>query len=203
MKYKYYKKLFVQSPIMQNNKGGGEENYPWACAIERIERNVSGVGNSPSSPVRTFPSSQTFSLPLDRPRPRPPLRRWLRSRLFLTLLLAWAGCNRFPEARAHYRPVGLAITCEASFDFVCASQHSFRLSTRPSEILRGSFQRVTEERWEKEREREKGKHGISRETAVCVRCCCCCCLRIFTSTNNTIISNEQPMIITGRASSTR
>lgn len=30
------------------------------------------------------------------------------------LALARAGCNRFPEAKAHYRPVGLAITCEAS-----------------------------------------------------------------------------------------
>ena len=27
---------------------------------------------------------------------------------------ARAGCNRFPEAEAHYRPVGLAITCETS-----------------------------------------------------------------------------------------
>lgn len=52
----------------------------------------------------------------------------------LTLLLARVGRNRFPEASAHYRPAGLAITCEASFDFVCASQRSFRLYARPSEI---------------------------------------------------------------------
>ena len=86
----------------------------------------------------------------------------LRSRLFLTLLLAWAGCNRFPEARAHYRPVGLAITCEASFDFVCASQRSFRLSTSPSEILRRSFQRGTEKRRERKREREGKARNIQR-----------------------------------------
>lgn len=42
-----------------------------------------------------------------------------------TLLLARVGRNRFPEASAHYRPAGLAITCEASFDFVCASQAQF------------------------------------------------------------------------------
>lgn len=97
------------------------------------------------------------------------------SRLWLCFWLARAGCNRFPEARAHYRPVGLAITCEASFDFVCASQHSFRLSsTRPSEILRGPFQRKGK-RLKRERERREGRAGISRETAVC--CCCCCCFR--------------------------
>lgn len=79
------------------------------------------------------------------------------SRLWLCFWLARAGCNRFPEARAHYRPVGLAITCEASFDFVCASQHSFRLSsTRPSEILRGPFQRKGKRL---KRERERGGKG--------------------------------------------
>lgn len=39
------------------------------------------------------------------------------------------GCNRFPEAKAHYRPVGLAITCEASTS--CVPQpHTFWLCFR-------------------------------------------------------------------------
>lgn len=50
------------------------------------------------------------------------------------MLLARVGRNRFPEASAHYRPAGLAITCEASFDFVCASAVSDSTRERPSEI---------------------------------------------------------------------
>lgn len=47
----------------------------------------------------------------------------LERRLWLWLL-AWAlsRCNRFPEARPHYRPVGLAITCEASTLYPLASR---------------------------------------------------------------------------------
>lgn len=134
---------------------------------------------SPSSPV-LFPSLLLHFLPrLDRPRP-PLLLLWFSA---LTLLLAWAGCNRFPEARAHYRPVGLAITCEASFDFVCASQHSFRLSTRPSEILRGSFERraeggrkggreeeVEEEEEEQRERRERRESGNIQRNGSLVGC---------------------------------
>lgn len=44
---------------------------------------------------------------------------------------------------------------------MCASQHSFRLSTRPSEILRGPFQREGRRRGRKrlKRERKRGREG--------------------------------------------
>lgn len=168
------------------------------CILWRIEQNVSSVGTRPLLPF--FRSLLlNFLPPLDRPRPL------LLCFSALTLLLAWAGCNRFPEARAHYRPVGLAITCEASFDFVCASQHSFRLSTRPSEILPGSFERRTERKREVNRRRENGKQRISRDTAVCFDVAA-----VVASRNgqryynlNRDYDDKRPMIITGRASSAR
>lgn len=142
MKHKYY--VIIRPNYRLRKTIRGKEDY--SRAVERIERNVSSPCRELALFSRTYVPFFSNFLPPVGSSSSSSSSSSLRSRLFLTLLLAWAGCNRFPEARAHYRPVGLAITCEASFDFVCASQHSFRLSTRPSEILRGSFQRGTEKR---------------------------------------------------------
>lgn len=130
------------------------------CSTEEARRPLrSGVGTRPPRP--SFRSLLlNFLPPFGISSSSSSLLLWFSA---LALLLAWAGCNRFPEARAHYRPVGLAITCEASFDFVCASQHSFRLSASPSEILRGSSA-AAEKEGEAEGERGPTEREGRRET---------------------------------------
>lgn len=58
-------------------------------------------------------------------------RAHLEERLWLCFWLSLLGprCNRFPEARPHYRPVGLAITCEASAPSPRVCQRERRTAT--------------------------------------------------------------------------
>lgn len=145
---------------------------------------VEEASSPSSSPL--FPSSRLSpSVRSDRPPPPHPPPPPPRGLSWLCFWLGWAGCNRFPEARAHYRPVGLAITCEASFLTSCVpAEHTVSDSPRglprSFEDLSNGKERKGKRRGRKmEREREeredgedgggeRKREGISRETAECV-----------------------------------